>query len=221
MLLQYVDHVAQKLAAAASLQDRLTVKVTTGESASALAGGYLYIGTELIREAASEAELAGIIAHLLGHIALWDDNLRSQLLGQTESPTIAEAPLIWYAGCQRLSGPFVPLAFAKRQGELESRADQLALDFMDKAGYDPGALVDFFERTQAGRPRTPSVFRSVATLPASIKTAADARRNAHAGYIVTTSEFIEVQKALAALTTPVRRPQDAPSLLARDVPPPK
>jgi predicted Zn-dependent protease len=214
-LVQYVDRIAQKLALAAGLRGALTVKVITGDSSYALPAGFLYIGTNLILKAASEAELAGIIAHQLAHIALWDDEQRAQLLAQLEPQNIAGIPLIWYAGCQRLSGAFAPAAISNQEAALESRADQLALGFMDKAGYDPGALADFFERTEPAKPPKPSVFRPVVTLPAATRTAADAMRNNRSDYIVTTSEFAGVEQHLTALLTPTAPTQDVPTLYPR------
>jgi beta-barrel assembly-enhancing protease len=85
---------------------------------------------------------------------------------------------------------------------------------MDRAGYDPGAMVDFFERTQSAKPRSTGAFRSPVRVPASTRAAADTLRHTHAGYIVTTSEFIGIEQHLAALTAPAPPPQETPSLFS-------
>ena len=61
--MQYVSHIAQNLAQSGELHDPLTVYVFPGASC--------YVNTGLVSKAESEAELAGAIAHLLGHIVFW------------------------------------------------------------------------------------------------------------------------------------------------------
>lgn len=75
-ILQYVNGVAQRIAQGAGLSGPLAVKVISGDrpQAQAFPGAPLYLNTGLVLTAASEAELAGAIAHQLGHVALWHIN---------------------------------------------------------------------------------------------------------------------------------------------------
>jgi predicted Zn-dependent protease len=150
-VVQYVNRVAQKVAQATNLQESLAVKVIAGDSSYAFPGASCYVSSNLILTAASEAELAGAIAHLLGHIALWHASHAPLPFPQN----IAPIPLIWTADCLRLSaGGFArPMGFIDRQAAIESQADQLGLGYLDKAGYDPGALADLFERAPAKNPQ--------------------------------------------------------------------
>jgi predicted Zn-dependent protease len=199
----YVDRIAQKLAMAAGLRDRLSVKVIAGDLSAAFPGASVYIDTRLILTAANEAELAGGMAHLLGHIALWKDPPAHVETPDLLAPNVLAIPLIWYGGgCQRWSASrAVPMGSLPGQAHLESEADQLALGYMSKAGYDPGALADFFDRMLAAQKRQPAIFRPAA-LTAATRAQAEALRGQGNRYIVTTSEFSAVQHRLIALLEP-------------------
>jgi predicted Zn-dependent protease len=205
-IVQYVDRIAQKLAQAANLKSPLTAKVIAGDRSYAIPGASCYVSTKLILTAVSEAELAGAIAHLLGHLALWDSNQR------LDSQSIGQIPLIFYAGCVRLSAGAlaIPMQLGDRQAALESQADKLGLGYLDKAGYDPGALADFFERTLS-QVRKPGVFNSWTKFPAATRTQADSLRTRGNNFVMTTSEFSGIQQRVSALGAASVR-ADAPSL---------
>jgi predicted Zn-dependent protease len=205
---QYADRIGQKLARAANLREPLTVKVITGDNAYALPGASVYIDTSLILTAASEAELAGAIAHLLGHIALWHDS------HQVDPLMTAQIPIVWLADCLRLAagGFAIPMGIVGKQTQLESQADQLGLEYMDRAGYDPGALADLFER-MLSQPRKRSVLRPWAKFPESTRTQADALRIQGNNFVVNTSEFAGIQQRVSALqVVDASARTDAPTL---------
>jgi predicted Zn-dependent protease len=210
-IVQYVNRVAQKVALAAGLRDPLTVKVITGDSpqAEAFPRASCYIDTGLILTAASEAELAGAIAHQLGHLSLLHDDQQVRL----DPQNTGQIPLIWYTGCVRWSarGLAIPTGLVNRQAPLESQADQLGLGYMDKGSYDPEALADLFER-MLSQIRKPSVFQPWATFPVSTRTCADTLRDQRSDYLVTTSEFREIQRRLAAILPPPPVPGAVPTL---------
>jgi len=189
----YANRLGQKMEAT------LSVKVLADERphAEAFPGASCYVTTGLILTAASEAELAGAIAHALGHVALWHDQQAMRF-----DATIGQIPLIWYASCLRWdphAGLAIPVGFIARQAELESQADQLGMGYMDKAGYDPGALADLFERLATQGKRTPSIYKRWLVFPASTRTKAEALRAQRRDYVVTTSEFREFQQRVASL----------------------
>jgi beta-barrel assembly-enhancing protease len=204
VIVDYLNRIGQKVA-----QPPLTIKVLADEGphAQAFPGGFCYLNSGLILAAANEAELAGAIAHQLGHLELGDDQFAPLATGQI--------PLVWSGGCLRgraRVGLAIPPAYLSRQAELESRADRLGLGYLEKAGYDPGALADLYERILAqGKPNVASVFQ--ASFPASTRTDADVLRSQRSNYLVTTSEFREVQRRLEALPPAKPRPAAGPSLL--------
>jgi predicted Zn-dependent protease len=210
---QYVNRIAQKLAQAASLPAPLSVKVITGDNSYAFPGASYYVSTKLTLTAASEAELAGAIGHLMGHVALWHDSHAARL----DPQNIGQIPIVWAADCLRLSegGFAIPIGVAERQVALESRADQLGLGYLDKAGYDPGALADLFERILSQTARKPSAFQPWLKFPAATRTRADALRDQPRDNIVTTSEFRDIQQRLEAVLTTAAPAEGRPTLNSR------
>jgi predicted Zn-dependent protease len=202
-VVRYVNRIAQNLAQAAELQQPLTVKVITGDTAYAFPGASCYVNTGLILKAESEAELAGAIAHLLGHVALWRI---------TSSGTVSQIPLIPEAVCARLAGAHaMPMASVDGPGTLESQADQAGLEYMARAGYDPEGLADFFERALSSMPK--KAFHPWAKFPASTRTEAGSLRDERSHFIVTTSEFHDIQDRVASLIAkPTPPPGAVPTL---------
>jgi beta-barrel assembly-enhancing protease len=170
-MLQYVSRIAQNLAQAGKLHDPLTVKVITGSTAYAFPGASCYV-SGLILKAESEAGLAGAIAHLLGHIVFW----RTM---PVEIGPGTQIPMVWASGaCARLAGAFaIPMFFANGQAILEAQSDQVGLEYMAKAGYDPEALADFFDRILSSGPKRASAFSSWVKFPASTRTQSDSLRD--------------------------------------------
>src|SRR5574337_289528 len=68
---EYVNRVAQNVARNSDLGIPLTVKVLDDPSinAFALPGGFLYVNTGLLRAAAEEDQMAGVLAHEIAHVA--------------------------------------------------------------------------------------------------------------------------------------------------------
>jgi predicted Zn-dependent protease len=203
-IVEYVTRVAQNVARPANLLQPLAVKVISGDSSYAFPGASCYVSSKLILTAASEAELAGAIAHLLGHLALWHESHTPQNVGQIL--------IVWAADCLRLNvgGFALPMGFVDRQASYESLADQLGLGYLDKAGYDPGALADFFER-MLSQARKPGIFKPWGKFPASTRAQADLLRTQGNNFVLTTSQFAAIQQRVSAVAEPPVR-ADAPRL---------
>ena len=203
-VVQYVSRIAQKLAQAAELQAPLTVRVITGDTAYAFPGASCYVNAGLILKAASEAELAGAIAHLVAHMALWSST-------PLEIGSEPQIPIYFAAACARLGGTFATrMVSVNGQRTLESQADQAGLEYMARAGYDPEGLADFFERTLSSMPK--KAFNPWAKFPASTRTQADSLCDRRSGFIVTTSEFHDVRQRVASLIAKLTPPGAAPTL---------
>lgn len=118
-------------------------------NAFALPGGYVYVSRGLMALASDEAELAGVIAHEVGHV-----NARHSAERMTSS-TIAQlglAVLGIATGSQAVTqlGSYAAGAYLQsfsREQELE--ADSLGIRYMAKAGYDPNAMVSFLATLRA------------------------------------------------------------------------
>jgi predicted Zn-dependent protease len=117
-------------------------------------------------------------------------------------------------GIYEASGLLVPMGFLKFQRGFEAEADYLGVQYMYKAGYDPTAFVDFFEKIQTLEKRKPgTVSKLFSTHPPtddritkSQKEIADLKPRPE--YVVTTSEFNDVKGRLAMLENQ-RRPDKA------------
>jgi predicted Zn-dependent protease len=122
-------------------------------NAFATPGGYIYINKGLINAVENEAELAGVIAHEIGHanarhiasiidkskklnIATIAAVLAAALLGGGGEATAAIAAFS-VAGAASLS--------LKYSREHEEEADRIGIEYLAKAGYYPAAMVDFLK----------------------------------------------------------------------------
>ena len=206
----YVDRIARTLAAGVQLPTPLIVKVISAPNSYviALPGGFLEISTRLIVDAENEAELAGAIAHQIGHL----------VEGPATPPpaTLNSVPLLfmgWGGLCVRVpppapgAGVAMPMGYLAASRENEAKADALGLGYMQAAGYDPGALADFYERIKWPRSAGST------TVSPSTRTAADSMRNARP-FLVSSSEFAAIQRKLTPSPLPAHAqpPATVPSL---------
>lgn len=155
-LASYVRDLGLKLAKTSEKPDlpwTFTVLNNTQVNAFALPGGYVYVTRGLLALASDEAELAGVLSHEIGHVtarhtaqrysSTMAANIGVQLLG-----VLSQAAGLGSAGGQLASiGANVALKSYSREQELES--DMLGVRYMNHVGYDPQALVSFFDKLRA------------------------------------------------------------------------
>ena len=152
----YVRRVGQRLAAVAAVEGpsfTFTVLSDDKVNAFALPGGYVYVTRGLLALAGNEAEMAGVLAHEIGHVAArhtaqrysqaMATNLGLTILGVVGS--IAGAPP--GLGDVLSFGAQAYLQSFSREQELE--ADMLAVRYLRRAGYDANAMVSLFDKMQA------------------------------------------------------------------------
>lgn len=156
---EYVNRVGQNLVRNSDALVPFTIKVldTDDVNAFALPGGFFYVDSGLILAADNEAELAGVMAHEIAHVAACHaarEISRSQLMSLASIPLIFVGGGIGYAA-QSIVGVAAPLGFMKFSRGFESEADYLGIEYMYKAGYDPQALTAFFEKVKAMEKQKP------------------------------------------------------------------
>ena len=205
---EYINRLAQNLARNSDLKIPVTAKMIAGDqvNAFALPGGFLFVNSGLVLKAETEAELAGAIAHELAHVAARHGTRqasRGQLLNIASIPLIFLGGWPGYAIRQGVSLA-LPVTFLKFSRSFEREADLLALQYVYRAGYDPTAFVDFFERIEAMEKKKPgTVSELFRTHPSTASRIKDTQANLTAllrekpEYVVSTSEFAEVQQQLA------------------------
>ena len=129
--------------------------VNQGEiNAFALPGGFLYVNRGTIEAAENEAQLAGVMAHEIAHVALRHGT------NQLSKAMLAQAPLAILGGMLggggSLAGQLAQLGiqvgftsvFLKFSRTAETQADVLGTQMLHDAGYDPQAMADFFQTIQ-------------------------------------------------------------------------
>ncbi|MEG3086728.1 M48 family metalloprotease [Sphingomonas sp. PB4P5] len=139
----YVRGVGERIAAAAGVEGQCTFTLVNSDVVNAFAvpGCYIYVTRGLVAIVSSEAELASVLGHELGHI-----------LGQHAQRQ--ERRTIWrtlgviavsVTGSERLTrlasqaGQYLGLRYSRKQ---EYEADDLGVAYLERAGYDVFAAAD-------------------------------------------------------------------------------
>src|SRR5262249_21779006 len=156
---EYVNRIAQNLVLHSDSKVPFTIKVIDSEvvNAFALPGGFLYVNRGLLEAAENEAEVAGVIAHEIAHVAARhgvEQASKGELVNYLSIPLIFMGGIGGYAIRQGL-GLAVPLTFLKFSRGAEKEADRLGAQYMWASGYDPNALVTFFEKLEAKDKKKP------------------------------------------------------------------
>ena len=210
VITEYVNRVGQNLVRNSDAQVPFTIKVIDSDvvNAMALPGGFFYVNSGLILAADEEAEMAGVMAHEIAHVAACHygrEMTRLNLLQIASLPAIFMGGAIGY-GIYEGMGLGIPLTFLHFSRGFEAEADYLGIEYMYRAGYDPSAFVSFFEKIQALEKKKPGTlskaFDTHPQTPDRIeKSQAEIRKilPAKQQYVVTTSEFDEVKARLAAI----------------------
>jgi beta-barrel assembly-enhancing protease len=207
---EYVNRIGQNLVRNSDAKVPFTIKVVDADeiNAMALPGGFFYVNSGLILAADDEAELAGVMAHEIAHVAL-----RHATRGQTRADiaNIMTIPLIFVGGgigyaAREAAGIGLPMTFLKFSRGFEAEADYFGLQYMYKAGYDPNAFANFFEKIQAQEKKKPgSLAKAFSSHPQTPDRIAKTQEEINKilpprdQYIETTSEFNDVKSRLAAI----------------------
>ena len=131
-------------------------------NAFALPGGYVFITRGLLRALASEAELAAVLGHEIGHVAM---KHHLKILKQTQGMDLASSLLGQQVNRGGLQGAALQTVLGKGAEALargldkdaEYEADRLAVVFATRAGYDPYAMAGVLQKLARANPREPSV----------------------------------------------------------------
>ncbi|MCY4453893.1 MAG: M48 family metallopeptidase [Immundisolibacterales bacterium] len=145
---------------------RFTVRVVDLDmvNAFALPGGQIVIAEGLLRAAGSPDEIAGVLAHEMGHV-----------LHRHSTAAIIEGlglaflfgALLGDAGTGFVAGAGEVLVGLSFRREAEAEADERALDLLERAGMSSRGLADFFERMERKTGDRPAVLRLLSTHPST------------------------------------------------------
>lgn len=148
----YVKRVGQKVAANTERKDvtyRFNVIDTPMVNAFALPGGYIYVSRGLLALANSEAELAAVLGHEVGHVTARHAAERMSQgflvgLGATAVGIAAGGGAIGEA--VNLGSNLYIKSYSRGQ---EHQSDELGVRYISRAGYDPKAMASFLKSLDA------------------------------------------------------------------------
>ncbi|HEX9961967.1 MAG TPA: M48 family metallopeptidase, partial [Pyrinomonadaceae bacterium] len=211
VITEYVNRVGQNIVLHSDAKIPFTIKVIQGDevNAFALPGGYFYVYTGLLLAADNEAELAGVMAHEIAHVAArhaMENSGKGTLMNYGILAGIIFGGPIASTILQNVGGIGSSLAFFKFSRGAEVEADKLGVQYLYAAGYDPTAMSTMFEKLASRNKKKPSsLLKLFSTHPQSV----DRRDNSlnlvarfpeKQEYVISTSEFQRVKGRLMKMT---------------------
>ncbi|MFQ5972345.1 MAG: M48 family metalloprotease [Alphaproteobacteria bacterium] len=149
-LASYVDNLGQRLKAESELPGlafTFTVLDSDVVNAFALPGGYVYVTRGLLTLASSEAEIAGVLAHEIGHVTARHAAQRySKGVAAGLFSTVIGAALGSEVGELAQFGAGAALQSHSRGQEFE--ADTLGVRYLSRTGYHTQAMASFLSKLQ-------------------------------------------------------------------------
>ena len=140
---RYVDSVGQKLASVSQLPTlgwHFRVLDSPVVNAFAIPGGYIYITRGIMAYLNSEAQLAGVLGHEIGHVTARHSAqqiTRSEIAGVGLLASMFVGALRPYTGVASQS---LGLLFLRYSRDNETQADELGVGYATRAGYDPRVI---------------------------------------------------------------------------------
>jgi beta-barrel assembly-enhancing protease len=212
VVVEYVNRIGQNIVKNSDCKVPFTIKVIDSDeiNAMALPGGFFYVNSGLILAADEEAELAGVMAHETAHVCA---HHAARQMTKMNYAQIGSIPLIIFTqgswtgyGIYEATQLAIPMGFLQFSRMDEAEADWLGVQYMYRAGYDPQAFIQFFEKLDALEKHKPGTLAKVfADHPQTpdrimhseeeIATILPARND----YVITTSEFDDVKGRLARI----------------------
>lgn len=211
MITEYINRVGQNVVLHSDAKIPFTIKVIDSDevNAFALPGGFFFVNKGLILAADNEAEIAGVMAHEIAHVAA-RHAMENAGKGQFLNYGIL-AGLILTGGVagtilQNTAGLGQALAFFSFSRGAEAEADKLGVQYLYAAGYDPTAMSTMFEKLASKNKKKPGTLSKLfSTHPQSLdrrdaSLALVARFPEKDEYIISTSEFQRVKEHLLKLS---------------------
>lgn len=211
IITEYVNRVGQNIVLHSDAKIPFTIRVIDSDevNAFALPGGFFYVNKGLVLAADNEAELAGVMAHEIAHVAARhamenQAKMRALDLGLLAGILLGGGVIgnvLYNAG-----GLIEGLSYLKFTRGAEEEADKLGVQYMWAAGYDPNAMATMFEKLEAKNKKKPGTLAKLfASHPAppdrrAAAIALAARFPEREEYVISSSEFQRVKNRLLRLS---------------------
>ena len=211
VITEYINRVGQNIVLHSDAKVPFTIKVIDSDevNAFALPGGFFYVNKGLLLAADNEAELAGVMAHEIAHVAARhavENNKKAELAQYA----VLIPSILLGGGLGQLiyqGGGFASLlGFMKFTRGAEEEADKLGVQYMYAAGYDPTAMATMFEKLESKSKKKPGfISKLFSTHPApperrAASLALAARFPEKEEYVISSSEFQKVKARLMRLS---------------------
>ena len=118
-------------------------------NAFSLPGGYVYVTRGLMALAENEAELAGVMAHEIGHVTARHTAERYTQAQLANLGLFGIGILTGSQGVASGGGAVAAAALQSFSRDQEFEADQLGVRYLIRAGYDPNAMASFLRKLEA------------------------------------------------------------------------
>lgn len=143
----YLDRIGEEIAAAAGLEGECTFTLVNTDVVNAFAvpGCYIYLTRGLMALMGSEAELASVLAHEVGHIVADHSERQQQRSLLRQLGVIAVGWATESEFLMGLAGGAAELFTLRYSRAHEHEADELAIRYLVQAGYDPYAAAEMLE----------------------------------------------------------------------------
>jgi len=208
---EYVNRVGQNVVLHSDAKIPFTIKVIDSDevNAFALPGGFFFVNKGLILAADNEAELAGVMAHEIAHVAArhaMENQGKLQAINYGLLATIIFGGGIASTVAQNAGGFGQLLSFLQFSRNAEKEADSLGVQYLYASGYDPTAMSTMFEKLSSKNKKKPGTLAKIfSSHPQSLDRRDSslqlvARFPEKEEYVISTSEFQRVKAHLLKLT---------------------
>ncbi|HEX9162463.1 MAG TPA: M48 family metallopeptidase [Thermoanaerobaculia bacterium] len=148
----YITQVGERLHASTPLADRpfhFYVVDDPSVNAFAIPGGHVYVNRGLIAQADKVDMLAGVMAHEISHVVarhVIKQAEQQQEIGAIGSILLGQNPNALAVLVANIAAGGAMARFSRAD---EKQADDMGLDLMTRAGYDPHGMLDMFQKLLA------------------------------------------------------------------------
>lgn len=186
-------------------------------NAFALPGGYIYIYRGLLEQAENESELAGVLAHEIGHVIgrhgakIWSKMIILSGIAIIATESIPEKNRKWKQIAQIGGGFALIFTQLKYSRDAEREADFISVNLMVEGGYHPEGMITLFQKFAKMEKAKPSLFQTFFSSHPTPQERIENTENeinkipSNNNLIITTSNFSKMKERLSSMPAPPKK----------------